>query len=210
MNSTINPIFLPYLRMADAIYAIFDESCEVVVHDFSNMEKSLIYIKGNLTGRKLGAPITDFVLQQLKKDPTNLEDVLGTYSTTKDGVKIKSSIVYIKDYSGKVVGLFGINYNITQFAHMHQLLTNILMPFDIKSQINESYATSITEMFDQIIQTTLIELNLTLPISAKIDKVAFVQNLDKKGIFLVQGSTDKVADILNVTKQTIYNYLESE
>lgn len=209
MNSINNPIFSPYIHMADAIYAIFKSNCEVVVHDFSTMDKSVIYIKGNVTGRTLGAPITDFVLQQLKKNPADLEDILGTYSTTKDGKKIKSSIVFIRNNSGEIVGLFGINYNVTELSNIQHLLTDMLSPFESNTQIHESYATTITEMFEQIVHTTLLELNMTLPLSSKEEKVQFVKNLDNKGVFLVQGAMDKVSEILEVSKQTVYNYLES-
>ncbi len=209
MTENKNSIFEPYIRIADAIYAIFKSTCEVVIHDFSEMERSVIYIKGDLTGRTLGAPITDFVLQQLKNNESEIEDILGTYSTIKNGKSIKSSIVYIRDDAGKVVGLFGINYNVTELLNMQHLLSDLLSPFEGVNQIHESYATTITEMFEQIIFATLLELNMTLPIKMKSKKIEFVKALDKKGIFLVQGSMDRVAAILQVTKQTVYNYLEN-
>ena len=209
MSSINNPIFAPYIRMADAIYAIFKANCEVVVHDFSTMDKSVIHIKGNVTGRTLGAPITDFVLQQLKKNPADLEDILGTYSTTKDGKKIKSSIVFIRNNNNEIVGLFGINYNVTELSNIQHLLTDMLSPFESNAQIHESYATTITEMFEQLVHTTLLELNMTLPLSSKEEKVQFVKSLDNKGVFLVQGAMDKVSELLQVSKQTVYNYLES-
>lgn len=204
-----NAIFEPYIRIADAIYAIFKSKCEVVIHDFSEMDKSIIYIKGDLTGRTLGAPITDFVLQQLKNNDGEIEDILGTYSNVKNGKSIKSSIVYIRDNEGKVVGLLGINYNVTELANLQHYLSDILSPFEGANQIRESYASTITEMFEQIILTTLMELNMTLPIKSKTKKIEFVKALDKKGVFLVQGSMDRVSTILQVTKQTVYNYLEN-
>lgn len=209
MESNINPIFKIYIQIADAIYAIFKSNCEVVIHDFSSMDKSLIYIKGNVTGRSLGAPVTDFVLQQLKKNPSDLQDTLGTYTVTKEGKKIKSSIVYIRNSDNNIIGLFGINYDVTTFSNLQFLLTDMLSPFESDSHIHESYATTITEMFEQIVNDTLIELNMTLPITLKDDKIKFVKHLDEKGIFLVQGAMDKVAEILTVSKQTVYNYLES-
>ncbi|HEY9570701.1 MAG TPA: PAS domain-containing protein [Metalysinibacillus sp.] len=201
--------FSPYIRIADAIYAIFKANCEVVIHDFSMMEKSLIYIKGDVTGRQLGAPVTDFVLQQIKKNPADLQDILGTYTTTADGKKIKSSIIFIKNEAGEAIGLFGINYNVTELADLQHILTDMLAPFEHTPPISESYAATVSEMFEQLVHATLVELNMTLPITTKEDKVKFVQALDNKGVFLVQGAMDKVSDILAVSKQTVYNYLES-
>ena len=52
-------------QVADAVIKTFGRSCEVSVHDLSNLNKSLIYIAGNVTKREPGAPITDMALKAL-------------------------------------------------------------------------------------------------------------------------------------------------
>ena len=41
----------------------------------------------------------------------------------------------------------------------------------------------------------------------KDDKAAVVRYLDKKGVFLIKKSVERVADFLGVSRFTIYNYL---
>ena len=42
----------------------------------------------------------------------------------------------------------------------------------------------------------------------KEDKLVIVRRLDEKGVFLVKGAIDYVANILGVSRYTIYNYLD--
>jgi len=40
------------------------------------------------------------------------------------------------------------------------------------------------------------------------DKIAVISHLESKGTFLIRYSIDRVAQALNISKFTIYNYLE--
>jgi len=41
----------------------------------------------------------------------------------------------------------------------------------------------------------------------KDEKLETVRYLQKRGVFLVKGTIEKVANLLNVSRYTIYNYL---
>lgn len=45
---------------------------------------------------------------------------------------------------------------------------------------------------------------------SKDEKIQIVNDLDKKGFFLVKKSTEKLADFLGLSRFTIYNYLKQE
>jgi hypothetical protein len=42
----------------------------------------------------------------------------------------------------------------------------------------------------------------------KADNVRVVRTLDARGIFLIKGAVEAVAYVLNVSRYTIYNYLD--
>ena len=65
------------------------------------------------------------VLEQLGHEDDSAEDQLGYLTRTKDGKILKSSSVYIRDETGKVTGILGINYDIS----MMQLFENSLHAF---------------------------------------------------------------------------------
>src|ERR1039458_177714 len=44
---------------------------EVVVHDLSRVPNSIVAIGGELTGRRVGGPMTDLLLRHLRQDHTD-------------------------------------------------------------------------------------------------------------------------------------------
>lgn len=200
-----------YIPIADMIVATFGSRCEVVIHDLENIDSSLIYIKGSVTGRELGAPTTEVILKELRRYGDNVKDIHGRTSQTRDGKFLKTSTSFIRNDEGKVIGLIGINFDITAFSMVNQILSEFSNANDlehIEGPMNESYAKNIEEVFERIVENTLLEVNAPIDQLTREDKLFVIRMLDEKGAFLIQGAVERIADILGVTKQTIYNYLD--
>lgn len=54
-------IFDHAIRIADMLVEMLGSKCEVAVHDFLDLQRSLILLLGNVTSREIGSPITDLV-----------------------------------------------------------------------------------------------------------------------------------------------------
>ena len=76
-------------RLAHGIVAVVGPNCEVVVHDFNDLEHSAVIVEGNVTGRKPGAPIPDlsFISEEIQDDA---EDQIN-YRSTKGSHSLQSS-----------------------------------------------------------------------------------------------------------------------
>lgn len=200
-----------YRPVADMICATFGSNCEVVIHDLKDVQSSLIYIKGSVTERALGAPTTEVILKEIRQHGDQVQDMLGLTTRTKDGKFVKTSISFIRDDNGKVIGFLGINFDITAFSMVNQIIKEFSATPDLNhldTHIEESYAKNIDEVFDQLITSSLTETGIPIPDMSREDKIRFVRSLEEKGAFLIQGSTERIANALSVSKQTIYNYLE--
>ena len=58
--------------VVDGIAGTFGPRCEVVLHDLSTLDHSIIKIaNGHVTGRTIGGSITDQGLRQLRSDDKN-------------------------------------------------------------------------------------------------------------------------------------------
>ena len=44
---------------------------------------------------------------------------------------------------------------------------------------------------------------------SKVERIRFLRFLDEKGAFLITRSSEKVCDLLNISKFTFYNYLDA-
>ena len=82
-------------RLAEGIVAVVGPHCEVVVHDFSNLEHSAVVVAGNVSGREPGAPVPDldFISTKLDRDtPDQLN-----YRIKIDSRELQSSTIWLRD-----------------------------------------------------------------------------------------------------------------
>jgi predicted transcriptional regulator YheO len=208
----IHPIIKSIIPIAKTISATFGKNCEVVLHDFSGPQHSIIFIEnGHITGRKIGDPITDFALASWREEGfgENREDKLLNYKTkTKDGRILKSSSVFIKDEKDKIAGCLCINYDMTG----HLMYKNIINEFSAINELNEekeeTFVNDVDEILDSIINKAIEEVNIPTSLMQKEDNLRVVEIVDKKGGFMIKGSIDQLAHRLNVSRYTIYNYLD--
>lgn len=205
INTNTADKILRYSFLADGLAETLNPFCEVVLHDLSDPGQSLIYIAGNLTNRELGGTATDLVLKELKKHGDDIEDIIGYEGTSVDGKVYKSSTIFIRE-KGKVIGCYCINIDITYF----KLAINMLGKFCAFNDESpkERFSTNIKDTFESITGEVIAAVGKPLTIMSKEDKMQIVGELEERGLFMVKGSADSVANKLNVSKFTIYNYLE--
>lgn len=202
-------IFNRYIPIADMIAATLGSRCEVVIHNLHDLESSLIYITGNVTGRKVGAPTTEVILKELVNREDGIGDMLGQVTRTEDGKFIRTSTSFIRDSEGKVIGFMGINFDISAFAEMESVISEFTAGMnEAIVPPKESYAQTVGEVFEKLIDDALREVGVPIEKMKKNDKVRFVKKLEENGVFLIQGAAERISAVLGVTKQSVYNYLD--
>ena len=71
----------------------------------------------------------------------------------------------------------------------------------------EIFTNSIDELLEILMQQAVESTGHTLDALEKEDKVAVVRYLDEKGVFLIKKSAERVAEFLDISRFTVYNYL---
>lgn len=211
MNSSnkYHPKLEALFPIASGIAETFGKNAEVVVHDLGKPENSLIFMAGNITGRKLGAPLTNLVLEAIKKSGDNASNLIGYQSTTKDGKMLKCSTIFVRDDQGKIIGCFCINLDITDFLTCQKILEYHTKTDNLEeNNTQEEFYNDVNDAMGGIVQSVLNNYPIPVKLMEKEDKLQIVKRLDEKGVFLVKGAIDHVATILGVSRYTIYNYLD--
>jgi predicted transcriptional regulator YheO len=183
----------------------FGKYCEIVVHDFNSPESSIISIEnGSLTGRKIGDTLDALGFQLLKTHPAS--DLLNYRTKTKEGKELRSSSVFLRDEKGQIFGALCINIDVSGLLKAQEWLQEALG--SASTTIDERFEHSVDEVLENLIQNAISSIDKKMADMTREDKVAIVAYLEAKGAFLIRYSVERVAELLGMTKYTIYNYLD--
>src|SRR5699024_7736465 len=200
-------IFDHAIRIADMMAHLFGPKCEVAVHDFTDLQRSLIHIAGNVTKREIGSPITDLVLNTLRKNQEDIKDIPSYRTQSKEGHILKSATVFLRDEGHNIIGALCINYDISLLMEMNHAIDSFIDFQQQGKQPGETFYDSVQEITYDMVNQVLLRYKKAPAQMTMDEKSDCVGELDKKGTFLIKGATDYVAHVLGVSKFTVYNYL---
>ena len=198
-------IFALLKRISVGITKLFAPHCEVVIHDFSDLERSIIHIEGNISGRKVGGGATDLLLTQARNGNT-VRDFHNYQTFLPNGRNMKSCTMFLRDGDGLAYGAFCINLDIGIFAGFHRFLGEFLA-LEAGAEVSETLSDDIQRTIHTILWEAVNEIEVELPIMSKEDKIDLVARLDEKGAFQVKRAVPLIAEELGLSRSTIYNYL---
>jgi len=204
---------LEFLKsLADGIGSVFGDRCEIAIHDFSDLKKSLVYIRGNVTNRPLGSPISDMLYRLLKEFGDDAPDKFGNKSITEKGNVLKCSTTMIRDEVGKIEGCFCINFDVTDFSFLATAFNDFTFLAQESGNGNENgrggSQASFAESMESAIDIAINEYGKVPAMMDKADKLTIIEKLDKDGVFMIKGSVDYMAKVFGSSRYTIYSYLK--
>ncbi|MEJ8546282.1 helix-turn-helix transcriptional regulator [Brevibacillus borstelensis] len=207
----LHPILASYLPVAEGIARTMGDHCEVALHDMTSPEASIVAIyNSHVSGRKTGSPVTNLGLKLHRQGEQGHDFILNyKHEGIKDKI-IKSSTIFIRDEQKTIIGCLCINLDVTNLVMAESILKGMTSfqqePDEEKTE--ERFAPTISELMDQMIEECIRKIGKPIPFMQKEEKIAFIGMLDEMGLFLIKGAVQHVADLLDVSKYTIYNYVE--
>ncbi len=204
--------------LVHVIAAQFGRNCEVVVHDLRDPEHSVVAIaNGHVTGRTsgspaIGGPVGDHAPRLLQSEEQVPGHLLSYETTTRDGRRLKSSTAFYRDAQGQVVAALCINYDLSSLLVAEALIADLRGCRSAEgsgdSDAQASQRVDVNEVLAQLVQEAIADQGKSILLMERDDKVAAVQRMYDKGVFLIKGSIDYVANALGVSRYTVYGYVE--
>lgn len=199
-----------YIPLVDFIADIIGPHCEVILHDVTRPESSVVAIRnGYISGRQIGAPLTAFGLELLERKLYEQQHAVVNYlSYTDRNEKLRASTYFIKDQEGKLIGMLCVNVKMSEERTPDSTATEVI-PQGVRN--GESIVEKLSTSFDDVIESTIREI--TARLGTEIDrmsvseKITLVQQLRSRGIFQIKGAIAKVAQALKLSQSTVYRYL---
>ena len=206
----MNSIIKNYIPVAQMIAETFGSHCEVILHDFSKPQNSVVYTCNNtVTNRQVGESFTEYFIKEVLLSRKFHNDCSSNYMMKgSNGMIIKSSTALLRDNDDKVIGALCVNMDVTSMTNIMSQFAGMMGIEDMTPEAEKEgeVVPHIKEIVDDIIDKTIGDQNVdTMNRDQKIDLIRFMY---AKGIFLIKGSTDKVADRMNISRVPVYSYLD--
>lgn len=211
-TSEHGPILAHYVNMAQVLGEMFAPILETVVHDLRNPEHSIVAIyNGDLTGREVGDGATNLGRRLLDGDFPDV--VVGYENKSPNGQKLKSSSLAIRDDDGTLIGVLGLNMNVTYFeqfgSFIEQFISSKRSDHVTSPERFETAPNSMStprEDIQQAIRHYITSRNWNSQQLSYADKREIVEHLYKNGYFKSRGAVTIIADELGLTRPSVYNY----
>lgn len=190
---------------AEAVARLLHPYAEVVIHDLKTDKVAAIF--NSFSKRKVGSP------SLLKEESALLKesDVIGPYEKINwDGKPLKSISSVIKDNQGVPQGLLCINLDISALDECQSLIQAFMHKMPAGIRPNTLFKNDWQERINQYIHNFLQEKNWHFKTLSALQKKAIVANLHLQGAFTGKNSAQYIAQILKISRATVYNYLNSK
>jgi predicted transcriptional regulator YheO len=195
---------------------------EVVLHDVSKPENSVIAIaNGHISGRSVGSSVLEGpqndrgfeAATTLKSSEGAVHSLVEDYVTvTASGRQLKSASAIFRDASGEPFATLCLNADISGFQVAHGWLEQMLKPVAQAMAPAAPDAPVAEPQMDTLMQE-IIDAAVPVPGGTaasmkREDKIRAVGEMQRRGLFIVKGGVERAAAALNVSRFTIYNYME--
>lgn len=199
-------------QIAAGLAVQFGKDCEIVVHDLTvdSLEHTIVHIEnGGLTGRKIGDGPSGAVLNAIKHQNEPLKDKLAYLTRTENGRILKSSTLYIHDDSGKPCYIFSINYDITALLALEKSVQCLINCEESQVSSSTNVIThDVSKLLDELIEQSVALVGVPVPLMTKEEKIKAINFLNDAGAFLITKSGDRVAKYFDISKYTLYSYVD--
>lgn len=206
-----------YVPLVEFLGAFLGSNCEVVLHDTSTKEKSVLAIaNSHITGRTVGAPLTDLALRfVVDKEYEHRDWVMGYITRSKDDRPLRSATYFIRDSKGDLAGMLCLNMDVSDVINARDMLARVIRTMGLDDTAaktttdhSETFSDSIEDLTENLIVQIINGAEIPPERMTAAEKVDIVRTLDERGVFLLKGTVAVVADRLAASEATIYRYLQ--
>ena len=206
---SVHPNLEAIAQMIPSLKAMLGPRHEVILHDLSHVESSIVMLDGDVTHRKIGGPATDYLLKLLREGGDGAENSVNYKTVLPNGRLLRSSTIFIRDEEGRIIGSLCFNQDLTDYIVARNLIEeNTLFGQTEVDPPKETFAQDIGEVMESVVDTEITLFQKPVVYMQKEDKLCIVAKLEQKGVFAIKNAVEYVAECLGVSNFTVYNYLK--
>lgn len=193
-----------YIPIMECLGAMFGDNCELVLHSFEDLNSSVTYlVNSHVTGRQLGAPVTNIALEKLSRFKEN-DEAWDVYHTGDGEISSrKSASILITNENGQHIGMLCINYSLD--IPLYQFMSAMLNTKSGHKQ--ENFTNDVNSLVLSHLNPikAAVHANHNVPSKNKVFEI--VKRLYEEGMFDLPITIKLVSQELSISPATIYKHL---
>ncbi|MBA3956804.1 MAG: PAS domain-containing protein [Parachlamydiaceae bacterium] len=187
--------------VAEAISLLLFPHAEVVLHDLKTGRVEAIF--NNFSKRSVGDESLLDEMDQLSV----IHDVFPPYFKTNwNGKKMKSVTAILRNQNGKAIGLLCINLDISKWEEMHHFILDLIKP--TTDMPDFLFKNDWREKINSYVSSYLKQHALRSESLDKVEKKKLLLALYQEGAFDTKNAASYVAEVLQISRATVYKYLK--
>jgi predicted transcriptional regulator YheO len=195
--------FSHYEAFAQALEALFYPYIEIVIHNLQTNQIEAIF--NSFSKRKKGDPS----LLEEGLDWQKEAIVFGPYEKRNwDGKRLKAVSILLKDGNANPVGLFCINYDVSEFEYMQGVFDTFLKRGFSSSIPSPLFKDDWQEKINTFLHHYCQKNHLSQKNLSRDQKQTIVKMLYDQGAFQGKNAAQYIADVLGISRASVYKYLE--
>ncbi|MEV1249605.1 PAS domain-containing protein [Nonomuraea sp. NPDC049750] len=207
------------------LQAAMTQPTEVVLHDLRRIPNTVRAIAGTVTGRQVGHPPTDKLLERVAAG--DLRHEIGYRSQLPDGRNLQSTTIVYTDDEGRPAAALCLNTDVSAWVSLRSAMDRFVLGHDLTSMPpapsmpsadadpakpaadhqGESFPHSVEELSALLLEAAITAVGVPVEEMRKEHKLQVIAELERRGFFLVKQAPETAAAALGVSRFTIYNYL---
>lgn len=210
-----------YVKLTEFLGQVLGPDYEIVFHDLTDPNHSIIAIvNGHISGRKVGAPLTNVALSVIKDKGYENEDYrVNDYGLSASGRQLRSNTLFIK-HEGKLIGMLCINFDDSRYREASEKIMSLAHPLnfyeseflektpsEFAADITEKYNSSSEGVAADAIQKELEKMGVSAERLTAEERMKVIAALEEQGIFLLKGVVKDVAIGLKCSQASVYRYM---
>jgi len=202
-------ILVHYIKVGEIIAEMFSPYLEVIVHDLTNPNQSIIAIfNSHITGRKIGDGTSDIGYKKLSNE---LPDKIVNYNNkSPSGAELKSSSLTIRNDDNKIIGSMGFNFDLSTFVNIKEFIDLFSKTVEMEElpKTEQFFMWSIKTEIQQALNKYFTMNQLQSKVLKREDKLKVISYMNDKGYLSKKGAKTIISELLAISRPTLYKYLK--
>lgn len=194
-------------KIVEALGKTLAPLVEVVLHDLTRSDHTVIAISNNLSGRQIGDPATEIGLARMA-DPA-FPDILQNYPNRfPDGRPAKSTSIGLRNSAGDYVAAVCLNVDISLLTTLSASLGQLASTAPAGPR--ETLASPSLDALRSTLDQYAASLNTSARALTPAQRRDAVRLLADAGLMDLKHAQAHVAGMLGVARSTVYTYLPDQ